>query len=119
MFLCAGFDTVSHELTNITYRLHKHPEKRVILEREIEKILDNKVENITKDNLEKFEYLGLFIKECQRIDGVATASFNQQATQDFEIDGVKILKDTHIQYNIIGIHHNPEQYIDPEEFIPE
>lgn len=41
------------------------------------------------------------------------------AYEPFEIDGVQILKGTHIQYNIIGIHHNPLQYYEPESFIPE
>jgi len=76
IFLLAGFDTLSHEMTNITYRLHKHPEQWEKLNKEIESILNNKIENISKESLEKFEFLNLFIKECQRIDGVATASFN-------------------------------------------
>ena len=109
-FLSAGFDTVSHEMTNITYQLYKNPEVWIKLQKEVTEILNNKIENITKDSLDSFHFLNLFIKECQRIDGVATASFNQMAYQDFEVDGVKILKGTHIQYNIIGIHHNPQQY---------
>ena len=77
------------------------------------------MKNFTKETIEKFDYLPMFIKECQRVDGVATASFNQSVHKEFEIDGVRLLKGTHIQYNLIGIHQNPDQFISPEKFLPE
>lgn len=42
-----------------------------------------------------------------------------KAFDDVTLDGVQILKGTDIRYNIIGVHHHPKQWIDPEAFIPE
>ena len=63
--------------------------------------------------------LSYFIKEVQRLDGVAAGNFSSYVFEDFEADGVKIKKGTYVHYNIASIHINPTQWHNPLEFIPE
>ena len=65
------------------------------------------------------EYLNMFMKEVMRFDGVAKANFKSNVTKEFEIEGIKILKNTEIIYDIDGFHYKNDEWIEPEKFIPE
>lgn len=53
------------------------------------------------------QFLTYFIKEAQRLDGNAPTNLNQIAYEDFEVDGIKILKGTSVMYlsQAIHVHH--------------
>jgi len=53
------------------------------------------------------------------MENSSSGSVNYRCFEDLEIEGVKIKKGTDILYNIHGLHHNKNQWIDPEKFIPE
>ena len=63
--------------------------------------------------------LKYFILECQRIDGIATLNFNQRVYESFEIDGETFWKGQDLVYNIHALHHDPDQWKNPEKFIPD
>ena len=44
---------------------------------------------------------------------------NREAGKDVTIGGIKVPKGMRVEIPIAAIHYNPENYHDPEKFIPE
>lgn len=99
--------------------MYKYPEEIPKLRAEITKVIKDDLSNLNKDTIEEFEYLVWFIKECQRMENSSSGTLNYRCYEDLELDGVKIKAGTDILYNIHGIHHHKDQWIDPHKFIPE
>lgn len=59
------------------------------------------------------------INESLRINPPGAYSDQYILIKDYESNGIKFKKDTHIMFNIYGLHHNPKEWYHPDKFIPE
>lgn len=73
---------------------------------------------ITRDNLKELEYLNFVVKEALRLSSPIYGK-PLKATEDMELDGLKLKKGTYVYPNnaVIGVSQNI--WKDPLEFIPE
>ena len=76
-------------------------------------------ELLTYEGLSDCNYLQYCILETLRIDPPARVTSPHCFTEKIDICGKVIMPDTQWHVNIQYLHHNPKEWIDPEEFIPE
>jgi cytochrome P450 len=86
----------------------------------VEAAKENIVENLKYETVMDLEYLHLCFYESLRIDPPAVVSLSQTFTQDVVLkNGLEIKKDEVFFVFIEGIHHDPEQWQQPDKFLPE
>ena len=121
--LYAAYDTSSHGIGSTLYFLHKYPETLGKLTNELKICgiidLDPSVGSDLKDIYENWDYLNNSIKEGLRIDPPLAGSLFYSTTSDVKIWGVPMPKGTLINLHNTMLHHNPEIYAKPNEFVPE
>ena len=116
--LLAGIDTTGSTSTFALYHLASNPDKQQMLYEEICNIIGGKDDAITESKLNKMRYLKACLHESQRIFP-ATIGTSRIAETDCVILGYQIPKGTMlIYYNQIA-SNNPENFENPEEFLPE
>lgn len=72
------------------------------------------------DNLSaKWGYLGQVIYETLRIDPPLKLPIALWSLEDIQIKDYKILKHQCLTVDIFNLHRNPEEWFEPEKFIPE
>ena len=76
-------------------------------------------ESSLKDEYEKLDYLNYVVKETLRIDPPVAYTPIYHANQNVNIWGVQFDKDTDFVVNTLLPHLNPEEWREPEKFIPE
>jgi cytochrome P450 len=115
MFI-AGHDTTSSALSYALYTLAKYPE----IQEKVIKDLDDNVDEITAESLEKLEYLSMFIKENLRVYPPVPNILTRNPAADDVVDGFKLPKGQRLEVSIYTIHHNKEIWgEDADEFRPE
>uniref|UniRef100_A0A914QBN5 Cytochrome P450 n=1 Tax=Panagrolaimus davidi TaxID=227884 RepID=A0A914QBN5_9BILA len=117
-FLVAGYETTATTLHFITYLLAQHPEIQDKIRDEVNKVFVNEEDGIKYEDISTFEYMNAVIDETLRIFPPATR-LNRLCQKETIIDGIKFSKGTSFTASIYAIHHDPEIYENPEEFIPE
>ncbi|XP_053212551.1 uncharacterized protein LOC128396055 [Panonychus citri] len=115
VFLIAGFETTSTLLTWACYRLSLNPNIQEKLFNEV-----SKADIQDYDVLSGLTYLDAVINESLRIDPPIIV-FQRTAHEDYTLPGTNIFipKHTRITIPVYAIHHDPDNYSDPEEFKPE
>nr|AHZ12896.1 cytochrome P450 monooxygenase [Panonychus citri] len=115
VFLIAGFETTSTLLTWACYRLALNQN---VQEKLFEEVSAADVQNY--DVLSGLTYLDAVINETLRIDPPVVV-FQRTAHEDYTLPGtnISIPKNTRITIPIHAIHHDPDNYNDPEEYKPE
>jgi len=93
-----------------------HPEEQEKLYQEVMEVCGD--ESPTYEHTKKFQYMSLFIKEVMRIYPPA-ALLRRELTQDDSFNGYHFNAGDSVFIDIHGIHHSPEIWEKPEEFIPE
>ena len=53
------------------------------------------------------------------MENSSTGTLNYKVFENVDVDGVKLQKGTDIIFNIGALHYDSEQWINPEEFIPD
>jgi cytochrome P450 family 4 len=67
LFMLAGYETTSTALAYASYVLGRYPEEQAKLFDEISSLFNNETYNeISADNVQKMEYLDMFVKEVLR-----------------------------------------------------
>lgn len=119
--LIGATDTSPTVLTQGLYWLKWCLAKAWILEQEINKVVPDgfDLSKLTTEMVEEIDYLSFYAKELLRVDCPAILNFFQVCQENVQIDGIEFLKDTLVIYNIGGLHYSKNQWITPEEFIPE
>ena len=64
-------------------------------------------------------YTGAVIQEIMRSQPITPLGVPHRATQDFTLNGFKIPNDTLMFTNLYAVHHDAQNFQDPEEFRPE
>lgn len=111
----AGHETTANALSWIIYLLDKNPSEKTKLLEEIEQLGD---EAFTVENLVKQSYASACINEGMRLYPPAWAT-DRITLEDDEFGEYSWKKGTVIITNLIGVHHDPELWDEPEKFMPE
>ncbi len=112
----AGHETTANALTWTFYLLAKHPAVRDRLERELDAHLGGRTPTLA--DLAKLPYAMMVFKEAMRLYPPAYV-IARRALRDVDIEGRHIPKGNLVVINIIGMHHDPVLFPDPERFDPE
>jgi cytochrome P450 len=112
----AGHETSANALTWAFYLLAQHPQVTSKLLSELETEL--KGEPPTAADLERLPYLEQVMKEALRLYPPAPSA-NRIAKEDFEWKGYTIKKGELVTYVPFVSHRMPNQFPDPEVFMPE
>ncbi|CDW80479.1 cytochrome p450 [Stylonychia lemnae] len=125
-FFIAGSQTIAVAISNFLSYMAQSQEHENQIRMEFGKLLQNYGMDIQKlaqeldlRKIEEFEYLKCCYNETLRIEPPLIISSSVQLTEDQQIAGVNIKQDDMLIINIYQIHHNKDQWIDDEKFIPE
>ncbi|KAI9256689.1 cytochrome P450 [Sporodiniella umbellata] len=120
-FFLAGHETTTQALSFCFYNLAKNKRVQDKLRKEvIEKFGDGPM-NIkpTVEELKSLEYMDLIIKENLRLFGPAITVLPRIAEEDIVVQNTFIPKKTKFYVDIFAIQHDPRNWANPDEFIPE
>ncbi|XP_033747773.1 cytochrome P450 4F22-like isoform X1 [Pecten maximus] len=123
-FLFEGHDTTASAISWTLYSIAQHPEIQQRLQQEIDEVLQGQdSDDISWDDLSKFTYLTMCIKEGMRLHSPVPLIV-REITEKLEIDGEIVPIGQMVLVVIYNTHHNPEVWensteFDPERFSPE
>jgi cytochrome P450 len=113
----AGHETTATALVWMFFNLGTHPQIQKKAAAEVWNVL--KGQRVRSDDLNKFEYIDMIIKENMRIRPPVSFLFTRTAAHDTEFEGRKIPKGSRIGLGIEAVHMNPKFWPHPKEFMPE
>lgn len=111
--MLAGHETTANALSWTFHLLARHPKERETMEKE----LDALGTNPTYEDLAKLPYTLAVFKEAMRLFPPAYM-VARRAIEDVAIGEHYIGKGTICFVSVIGIHHRPDVFADPERFDP-
>ncbi|XP_059471933.1 methyl farnesoate epoxidase-like [Neocloeon triangulifer] len=114
----AGSETTSNTIGFIFLYFLINPEMQKRVQAEIDSVIGRGRLPKLSDR-PKMLYLEALIMEVQRFLSVAPIAVPHRTTQDCEILGYNIPKDTTVLMSIWSVHMDPEHWKDPENFRPE
>ncbi|XP_033751854.1 cytochrome P450 3A8-like [Pecten maximus] len=116
IFFFGGYETTTIALSMASYYLAVHPEYQDKLRQEISDKIGSSP--LTYENIREVDYLEMVINETLRINPPFTFT-DRVCLKDTVVNGVKIPAGMNISIPIYCIHHDPDNWEDPEKFIPE
>ncbi|XP_052023569.1 cytochrome P450 3A11-like, partial [Apodemus sylvaticus] len=117
IFIFAGYESISSALSFALYSLATHPNIQKKLQQEIDKALPNKAPP-TYDIVMEIEYLDMVLNETLRLYPISNRLV-RVCKKDVEINSVFIPKGSSVIIPIYALQHNPQHWLQPEEFCPE
>ncbi|XP_028762505.1 beta-amyrin 11-oxidase-like [Neltuma alba] len=120
VFLLAGHESSAHAIMWTLIYLTQHPDSFEKAKREQEEITGQRPSSqkgLSLKELKQMEYLSKVIDEMLRRTTISFANF-RQAKIDVNINGYTIPKGWKVLVWYRGIHMDPENYVNPEEFDP-
>lgn len=125
-FLTAGFETSSTTMTLLLYEVALHPDIQQRLRNEITQMLDKHSNEVTYDGTQEMTYLDMVISETLRkypvvpfLDRVPVNDYVIPDPSGKDTQFVTLRKGTPVYLPVMGIHHDPQYYPEPERFDPE
>ncbi|CAN7945551.1 unnamed protein product, partial [Ixodes pacificus] len=118
LFMISGLETVSSALSFTAHLLAKHQDVQDKLRAEV-KLLLEKDGNFSYDDIFSLQYLKQVIAESSRFYPAQPGNVTRRCVKDFEFDGFRIPKDTHVLAPVRVMHHDPRYWVDPEKFNPD
>nr|XP_037848407.1 cytochrome P450 4F2 isoform X1 [Chlorocebus sabaeus] len=118
-FMFEGHDTTASGLSWVLYHLAKHPEYQERCRQEVQELLkDREPKEIEWDDLAQLPFLTMCMKESLRLHPPVPA-VSRCCTQDIVLpDGRVIPKGVICHISVLGTHHNPAVWPDPEVYDP-
>jgi len=116
-FLLAGYETSSVCILWTLYALAKHPKIQQQLADEVISVLGSD-RAPTADDIDRLPYLLNVLRESLRFYPPIPFVF-RRASENVELGGYTVPKDTLIMINIFHMHHHSPVWTNPEEFDPE
>lgn len=122
LFFAVGHETTATLLSSCGLFLSLYPDLQERLYLEVNAAFEEEKGQISYDKLMELKYLDAFISEALRYF-TPTLNFDREASEDVEIevDDRKILipKGMGVVIPFHAIHHDPDNFEDPERFDPE
>ncbi|XP_069132182.1 cytochrome P450 3A29-like isoform X2 [Argopecten irradians] len=116
IFFFAGYETTTIALSMACYYLSIHPEYQDKLRQEISDTIGSST--LTYENVRQVKYLEMVINETLRINPPA-AMTDRLCLKDTVLKGIKIPAGMTVSIPIYCVHHDPDNWEDPDKFIPE
>ncbi|XP_059626373.1 cytochrome P450 71B10-like [Cornus florida] len=114
----AGVDTSSITVVWAMTELSRNPRVMKKLQAEIRNCVGKKG-IVEESDIEKLDYLKLVVKETLRLHPPAVLLLPHETMVQCKIGGYDVYPKTRIQVNAWAIHRDPQNWKEPEEFIPE
>ncbi|UYV82558.1 hypothetical protein LAZ67_21002756, partial [Cordylochernes scorpioides] len=118
LFFIAGYDTTASTISYCVYNLALNPECQDRLAAEVDKILSEPDVSLDYDSVKNMSYLEAVISETLRIYP-PLSRVERQAQENYKLGDINIPKDMVVQIPVYAIHHDPENYPEPDKFDPE
>ncbi|CAD7083918.1 unnamed protein product [Hermetia illucens] len=124
LFFVAGFETSSVLMCFCAHELMENPDVQKKLIEEIDQVREELGDNpLTYEVLQKMKYMDMVMCETLRKWPPAIAT-DRVCSKPYVLgnkdgDGVKLNKGDVISIPIVGLHHNPDYFPEPDKFIPE
>ncbi|KAM3959527.1 uncharacterized protein ACR2FA_006460 [Aphomia sociella] len=118
-FFGAGYETSSTILQYLSYELAKHPAQQNRLIEEVDQYLKRHNNKLVYECVTELPYVEACINEAMRLYpvlGVITRELIEQYTLPC---GAVLDKGVRIHIPVHHLHHNPDNFPEPEEFRPE
>jgi len=115
----AGTDTAAGTMLWGLFFMAKHPEIQDRIYRELAEVVGTDGHLPQLVHRSRVPYTEAAITEMQRIATLAPMSAMHKATADTDFLGYKIPKDAYVLPFLWNVLQNPENYKNPEEFIPD
>ena len=118
-FMFAGHDTTAISIIFALLNLGLNKEAQNKVHEELDSIFgDDHERQITPEDISKLKYLECCIKESMRI--IPTVFMvGREIVNNIQIGDYYIPKGTNISVDFYSLHHDPEQFPQPEKYIPE
>ena len=119
-FCRAGHETVAGCMGNTLFLLAQNPSKLRRAQREVDAVFNmlKPGELPTYEQIKEMEFVHACIKESLRMLPPASIVI-RDVRRDLECDGYFFQKGTAAAVHVFGMHHNPEYWNEPEQFIPQ
>ena len=115
-FMFEGHDTTTSGISWTLYCLAKYPEHQRKVREEVKNVLMGR-EWLEYDDLKDLKYTQWCIKEAMRLYPPVFQVY-RRSSEDIELDGYLIPKNTQLGIFTYMIHHHPDVWENPEEFDP-
>ncbi|KAI8884558.1 cytochrome P-450 cyp509A1 [Backusella circina FSU 941] len=121
IFFAAGHETTAYSLSSALYHLAKHPEIQQRAREEVIQILGDEPNDVlpTIKDTQNMAFVNQIIKEVLRMNPPITSTFSRKATEDCDISGYFIPKDTRVIVNVLEAHYSEKNWTDPFVFNPD
>ena len=118
-FMFGGHDTTATSIVWAIYFLGLHQDVQDKVHEELDSIFGcDDDRQITSEDILKLKYLECCVKESMRL--IPTVFMvGREPFNDIQIGEYNIPKGTTVNINFYSLHHNPEQFPEPEKYIPE
>ncbi|XP_071855530.1 cytochrome P450 4V2-like isoform X2 [Apostichopus japonicus] len=118
-FMFEGHDTISSTVALAFYLLARNPEVQRKVHEELDLVLGNdRDKKIMMEDLQKLEYLGYVMKECQRV--LTTVPYvGRNLESDKHMCGTILPKGTPVWMGYYWLHRDPKYFPNPEKFDPD
>ncbi|XP_058117982.1 cytochrome P450 4d2-like [Anopheles ziemanni] len=121
-FMFAGHETITSCVSFALYYLSRNPTIQQKLYDEIVSVYgaDGNVRSatITHASLQQLKYMEMVIKETLRMSP-SVPFIGRTSAGDMTVNGVVIPAETEVLINIYIMHNDPDQYPEPDRFLPE
>lgn len=115
-FFIGGIDSTSNSIAMAQYFLSLYPDIQQRLREEINEAFAPG-DKVTRDHIMNLKYLHAFFRETLRHS--ASLLFPRRATEDVMIGDLKVKKNFSVIVSLLGVHHNLNNFSEPEAFNPD
>ncbi|XP_072165423.1 cytochrome P450 4C1-like [Diadema setosum] len=118
-FMFEGHDTTAAFISWAILLIGLHPGVQARLHEEMDQVFEGYTDRpVTAQDLAKLTYLTCVVKETLRLIPPVPA-IQRKLEDDIVLDGKVVPKETIITLSIYNLHHDPEQFPEPEAFNPD
>nr|XP_054930939.1 cytochrome P450 6B4-like [Dermacentor andersoni] len=111
-------DNIASPLAFMSYLLAEHQEVQDKVRAEVQSLLQKEGE-LTYDGLGELTYLGQVLSESLRLYAPFTGWVPRVCDEDYEYNGVRILKGMSVSFLAHDVHYDPVLWPEPKRFDPE
>ncbi|KAJ2955885.1 hypothetical protein NQZ79_g8176 [Umbelopsis isabellina] len=121
LFFFAGHDTTANALASTLYFLATHLEVQVKARKEALEVLGDEARDSwpSVSQLKEMPYITCVLKEAARLANPASGIIQREVTEDTNLGGYVVPKGNLLNIDILGVHHNPDYWANPETFDPD